>query len=246
MLPYEVQATAAMIAFARIGTAMMFLPGFGEARIPGRHRLALAMILSLGLMPLIPVVPPSQSTLLALLIAREALIGLYIGVGARILFTVTHSLGALIAFVSSFTNALSSGDTTYEGSTVVTSLLTIGGVALIFLTDTHHLMIKGLFVSYEAIPPTWTPLGDMSEQLVKLASKSLYITLMLGAPFVILGILLNLSLGLANRVMPGMPVFFVAGPAIIFLGLWLLTLTHGAIMSQFIDTFAEFFGTLTP
>lgn len=246
LLGFEVQVTAALIAFARIGTAMMFLPGFGEASIPARHRLGLALILSLGLMPALPVVPPSQPSLLALLLAREALIGLYIGAGARILFATLHALGGLVAFVSSFSNALAAGDTTYEGSTVITSLFTISALALLFVTDAHHIMIRGLFASYEAIPAGWAPLGDLAEQLVKLASKSFYIMAFLGAPFFVLAILWNLSLGLANRVMPAMPVFFVAGPAIMILGLTLLMLTQASIFTLFIDRFAEFFGTLTP
>lgn len=246
MLGFEGQVTAAMIAFARIGTAMMFLPGFGEVSVPGRHRLALAMILSLALMPALPIVPPAEVGLLALLLAREALIGLYIGAGARILFATLHALGGMIAFVSSFSNALASGDTGYEGSTVITSLFTISAVALLFLTDTHHLMIRGLFASYDALPATWMPLGDLAEQIVKLLSKSFYIMAFLGAPFFVLAILLNLSLGLANRVMPAMPVFFVAGPAIMILGLGLLMLTQASIFSLFLDRFAEFFGTLTP
>lgn len=241
---YQTQITAVLIAFARIGTALMFMPGFGEMRIPGRHRLALGMILSLGLMPAIPVTPPDQGITLALLLAREALIGLYIGVGARIVFSALQALGAVISNVSSLSNALAAGDTGYEGSTAVTSLLTMAGVALIFVTDTHHIMLRGLFASYEVIPAGWLPLGDLAGQIARLATRSLYIAALIGAPFFVLAILLNLGLGLANRVMQGMPVFFVAGPAMIFLGLGLLLLAAPAMLMQFSAIFADFFTTL--
>lgn len=244
MLGYEVTVTAALIAFARIGTALMFLPGFGEMRVPMMHRIALGMILSLGLLPAMPVVPPEGTVLLTLLLAREALIGLYIGLGARILFAALHSLGAIMSNASSLSNTLAAGDTTYEGSTAISSLLMMSGVALIFITDTHHLMLRGLFASYDALPATWVPLGDLAEQTVKLAAKSLYIAVLLGAPFHVMGILLNLALGLANRVMPAMPVFFVAGPAMIALGILLLYVSYPAISQQFTLIFAEFFLTL--
>lgn len=237
----QAQVTAALIAFARIGTAMMFLPGFGEMRVPGRHRLGLAMILSLAMMPAIPVVLPDTTATLALLLAREALVGLYLGAGARILFSALQSLGALIANVSSLSNALAAGDTGYEGSTAITSLLTVTGIALIFATDTHHLMLRGLFASYDVLPAGWLPLGDLAGQIARLATRSFYIAALIGAPFFVLAVLLNLGLGLANRVMPQMPVFFVAGPLMIVLGLGLLMLAAPAILTQFSASFAEFF-----
>ncbi len=36
------------LVFARIGAAMVFMPGFGEALIPARHRLVAAFVISLG------------------------------------------------------------------------------------------------------------------------------------------------------------------------------------------------------
>lgn len=242
----EWSVVSVLIAFARIGTALMFLPGFGEARVPARHRIGFGLLLALALRPLIPVTLPETPVLLTLLLVREALVGLYIGAGARVLFAALHSLGALIAGVASLSNALAAGDPTYEGSSTIASLLTVAGVALIFLTDTHHLMLRGLMMSYEALPPAWLPLGDMAEQMVKLASKSLYLALLIGAPFYVLGILFNLGLGLANRVMPAMPVFFVAGPATVMLGLGLLYFTQAAQLSAFVDLFAGFFLSLKP
>ena len=238
---FQTQVTAVLIAFARIGTALMFLPGLGEMRIPARHRLALGVILSLGLIPAIPVTPPDQTAQLALLLAREGLIGLYIGVGARILFSALQALGAFIANVTSLSSALAAGDTGYEGSTAITSLLTMAGIALLFATDAHHLMLRGLFHSYELIPPGWLPLGDLAGQVARLVARSFYIAALMGAPFFLLAVLLNLGLGLANRVMPSMPVFFVAGPVNIALGLGLLMLIAPAILVWFSDDFGSFF-----
>lgn len=245
-LGFEAQITAALIVFARLGTALMFLPGFGEVSIPRQHRLALGMILSLGLIAAVPVTLPETPALLALLLAREALVGLYIGVSARILFISLHYLGGMISFVSSLSNAMAQGNTGYEGSTVITSFLLTTGVALIFVTDSHHIMLRGLFASYQVMPAAWVPLGDLAGQMVKMAVKSLYIATLLGAPFFVLGVVLNAALGVANRVMPAMPIFMVAGPLIIMLGIGLLLLVQEPLLRHFTTTFAEFFLTLTP
>ena len=219
----------------------MFLPGFGELRIPGRHRLALGMLLAIAMAPMVPIVLPDQSIVLTVLLAKEALVGLYLGVGARILFAALHSLGAIVAQASSLSNALAAGDTSYEGSTTITSLLTVAGGALIFLTDVPHLMLRGLWASYEVMPAALVPLGDLAGAIARLAARSLYIAATLAAPFHVLAILLNLGLGLANRVMPAMPVFMVLGPLLILAGLGLFFYAQSAIFAHFITLFADFF-----
>jgi flagellar biosynthetic protein FliR len=118
--------------------------------------------------------------------------------------------------------------------------------ALIFLTDSHHLMLRGLAHSYDLLAAGWLPLGDLAGQMVQLAVKSLGVAALLGAPFFVFGVLYNLARGVANRVMPALPVFFVAGPATILVGLWLLWLSSEAILRNFADLFAAFFLTLTP
>lgn len=238
---FQLEVTTTLVAFARIGTALMFLPGFGEMRVPGRHRLALGLILAMAMAPLVPMVLPDKPVVLALLLGKEALIGLYLGLGGRILFAALHVLGTIVAQVSSLSNAMAAGDSSYEGSTAISSLLTVAGVALVFLTDLHHLMLRGLWASYEVMPPAWVPLGDLAEAVVKLAARSLYIAALLAAPFHIMAVVLNLGLGLANRVMPAMPVFMVLGPVLVMMGLFLFMLAQPALLSQFFDLFAEFF-----
>jgi len=49
----------ALLIFARIGTAMMLLPGFGEVYVPQRYRLLFALIFSALLLPILaPILPP--------------------------------------------------------------------------------------------------------------------------------------------------------------------------------------------
>jgi flagellar biosynthesis protein FliR len=47
------QAFAVLMVFARIGAALMFLPGFGEASVAPRVRLMIALALSIVLTPLL-------------------------------------------------------------------------------------------------------------------------------------------------------------------------------------------------
>ena len=202
------------VVFARIGTAMMFMPGFGEVQIPVRPRLSMAVLVSLSLLPLTPVssaLPDSPVAAVALL-ATEVTVGLWIGLSARILLSALQFAGFQAGQVSGLANAFGPVFGSFEGATMVATVLLMGAVTLIFVTDTHHLIIRALLSSYQVFPPGQIILGDLTNQILKVASHSLYIGTAIAAPFFVMGVILNLGMGLANRMMPQLPVFFVAAP----------------------------------
>jgi flagellar biosynthesis protein FliR len=236
----------AALAFARVGTALLMLPGFGDTQIPPRIRIALGLVLTLALMPALPLPdPPAQVTALALLIGGEALIGVFIGTGARVLLSAMHLLGAQIGMVAGISNAFAPGVANSEGATAIGGLLTVAAIALIFATDMHHLMITALLRSYAVLPPGQLPVGEMAEQIARLGASAFRISTSLAAPFLIVSVLMNLGLGLANRVMPTMQVFFVAAPGMILAGLVLLTLAVPAILDLMTREMADWLFGLT-
>lgn len=84
--------TAALV-FARIGTAVVLLPGFGESQVPSRFKIGLGLAISLGMMPaLANPVPPASTVMLALMLGLEVLVGVFIGLGAKLLMAALHTL----------------------------------------------------------------------------------------------------------------------------------------------------------
>ena len=87
------------LIFARIGTAVLLIPGFGETQIPPRFKISLGIALSLALMPALPILEaPDITTAFVLLLALEALVGVFIGIGPRQSMAADQILGALIGF----------------------------------------------------------------------------------------------------------------------------------------------------
>tara|TARA_R110000796_G_scaffold62218_3_gene143554 strand:- start:1802 stop:2557 length:756 start_codon:yes stop_codon:yes gene_type:complete len=229
------------VVFARIGTAMMFMPGFGEVQIPVRPRLSMAVLVSLSLLPLTPVssaLPDSPVAAVALL-ATEVTVGLWIGLSARILLSALQFAGFQAGQVSGLANAFGPVFGSFEGATMVATVLLMGAVTLIFVTDTHHLIIRALLSSYQVFPPGQIILGDLTNQILKVASHSLYIGTAIAAPFFVMGVILNLGMGLANRMMPQLPVFFVAAPLLIGAGLLILAIATPAMLDYFLEQFQE-------
>jgi flagellar biosynthetic protein FliR len=108
------------------------------------------------------------------------------------------------------------------------------GVALIFATDMHHLVIEAMNDSYAIFKPGEMPLtGDVAQHITQVISTAFRIGIQLAAPFIAFGLLFNLGLGVLSRLMPQMQVFFIGLPLSILLGLMLLVLTLGALMGMF-------------
>lgn len=80
-----------MMIFARLGSAIVLLPGFGEVTVPARVRLIIALTVSFVVFPIVsPAVPPTPPILaeLFLLLGGEILIGLAMGAIARLLLSM--------------------------------------------------------------------------------------------------------------------------------------------------------------
>ena len=66
----------------------------------------------------------------------------------------------------------------------------------------------------------------------------------IAAPFIIVGLLFSLGVGLVNRLMPQVQVFFIAMPMQIVLGFVVLMLTVSAGMMWFLGAFETELRTL--
>ena len=80
-------AAAFMLAFARVGAMVMLLPGLGEANIPVRVKLGIALLLTLIILPLHRSayhVDMNSMTSLLVLMLQEIIIGVVLGATARV------------------------------------------------------------------------------------------------------------------------------------------------------------------
>ena len=243
------QVLGVALVFARLGAALMFMPGFGESAVPMRVRLLFALVLSVALQPATPavdgLVAATAPVLMLPLLGIETAIGLWIGLTARILMSALQFAGFQIGIVMGLSNAFAPGLGSFEGSTMLASGLLMAGVALIFATELHHLIIGALLLSYDVFPVGFAPTGDLAAQIAAAAAASFRIGLSISAPFLVVGLLLNLGLGLANRMMPTLPVFFVAVPVLIAAGFVVLVASGPTLFEGFLAAFARWLATLT-
>src|SRR3546814_2962449 len=141
-----------MLVFARIGSAITLLPGFGEAYVPQRVRLGLALMLSLIVTPLVgegmPAMPASMWALL-LLVGTEVVIGLLFGTVARLLLVGLQIAGMIVAFQTSLASAIINDPASAQQGSIIGNFFIAMGVLLIFITNMHHMLLAGLVDSYK-------------------------------------------------------------------------------------------------
>lgn len=241
---------AALLIFARIGSAMMLLPGFGEVYVPQRFRLLLAIIISALLLPilapLLPALPPSPSELL-IVFGAELGIGLFIGTLTRLVLAGLETAGQVVSFQTGLSNAVIFNPLQATQSAVPSALYGALGVLLIFLTDLHHLMLRGLVDSYMIFTPgKLPPIEDLSQTVAHAAAGSFRLALEMAAPFVVLGTAFFVCLGLIGRLVPQFQILFVTQPLQIMGGLLLFGLVIAAGMGWFLDAFVQQFNVIVP
>jgi flagellar biosynthetic protein FliR len=241
---------AALLIFARIGSAMMLLPGFGEIYVPQRYRLLLAMILSVLMLPilapLLPALPSSPSELL-LLLGAEVAVGLFIGTLTRFVLAGLETAGHVVSIQTGLSNAVIFNPMQATQSAIPSALYAALGVLLIFLTDMHHLMLRGLLDSYMIFTPgKLPPIEDLSQTIAHAAAGSFRLALEMAAPFIVLGTVFFVALGLIGRLVPQLQVLFVSQPLQIMGGLLLFGIVIAAGMGWFLDAFVQQFNVIVP
>lgn len=220
---------AFLLLFTRIGAAIMVLPGYGDSSVSPQIRLLLALLVTALVTPVLsPDLPPLPSMPIALfvLVVGELVIGLFLGLIARLLLSAIDVAGMVISFQLSLANAFMFNPTMAAQGSLVGAFLSLLAVLLLFVTDLHHLMLIAVIDSYSLfVPGEMPPMGDAAAMVARLVAESFRIGVQIAAPFLVFGLIFYLGLGVLARLMPQVQVFFVGIPIQIMLGLVVLALT---------------------
>ena len=243
-------AAAFMLAFARVGTMVMLLPGVGEMSVPSRVRLTMALVLTAILLPAHQkayAVDLKAFGPVMVMLFQELIIGAVLGLTARLAISALQVAGSVVAQQLGLGFVTAVDPTQNQQGLLVGNFLTVLGITLIFATDLHHLVIAGLNDSYTIFAPGEMPIvGDVAKHITQIIATSFKIGIQLAAPFLVFGLLFNLGLGVLSRLMPQMQVFFIGLPLSILLGFLLLVLVIGAMMGTFTGYLEGILNSLAP
>jgi len=229
ILPQQAVITA-MLIFARIGSCLMVMPGFANARVPMKIRLFLALALTLALFPLLEQYLHEASQIsrldrLVVTMVAEMLIGASLGLVAQALFWGLQFIGNVIAMLMGFSGQPGLGLLESRPEAPIANIIALMALAVFFALDMHVQIFGALLASYQILSPApniqpQAALIDLVDSL-QLAFSML---LRMVAPFLLYAILVNFAAGLINKLTPNIPVYFISLPFVLAGGLALLCL----------------------
>jgi flagellar biosynthetic protein FliR len=243
-------AATFMLVFARVGSMMMLMPGFGESNIPVRIKLAIALLLTLIILPLhrnAYQVDLTSISALGVLMVHEIVIGIVLGATARVTLSALAVAGSVIAQQLGLGFVTAVDPTQGQQGVLIGNFLSILGMTLLFATDSHHLVIAALNESYRIFSPGEVmPSGDVAALATRAFATAFKIGLQLSAPFLVFGLVFNIGLGVLARLMPAMQVYFVGVPLSIMIGFLIFAFVLTGMMATYLNYFIGVMHELTP
>lgn len=225
-----------MIVFARVGSAIVVLPGIGSAMIPARIRLAVAVCLAAVIAPIGIETKEQISTLL---IISEAAIGVFFGLLIRLLAMALQLAGAIAAQSSSLSQIFG-GAAGVDPQPAIGHVLSLGGVSLAMGMGLP-LYVVGYFAQSYVLLPVGAFLSAQTVAEIGLGRvvDMFELGFALAMPFVVASLLYNVTLGFINKAMPQLMVSFVGAPAITLGGLGLLAIAAPFLLSHWMSAFLD-------
>ena len=238
-------AFQAMLLFARLGAAVLLLPGLGELDVPPTVRLALGLALVALLGPLLgPGLPglPEQPAELLRLVLLEIVVGLWLGLLARLVSMALVQAGQIVALMMGMASPLQPDAVLGGQGTATGRLFGLLAAVLVLESGLWGLPLRALAESYALLPPgqPWAP-GAGAEALAGAVAGSFALALRLAGPLVLAAVLGNLALGLLSRLAPQVPAFLVAAPGQVLAGLLLLALLLPPLLAAWLATARDAF-----
>jgi flagellar biosynthesis protein FliR len=227
-------APAFALVLARVGAAMMLLPGLGENAAPAMVRAGLALSLTILLLPEVrPLTPPipDAGAAMALMVAGEVVTGLWFGWVARMIALALPIGAQFIAYLIGLSSVLQSDAELGSQTTALGKLFELAAPLLILVSGLYVLPVRALDGLFVLMPPGhMLPASDGAQVALQSVATAFSLAVQLASPFVVAGIVWNFAIGQIARVGGRLQIYFVAMPAQIMGGLALLALTGSTIL----------------
>lgn len=231
------------LIFCRVGSCLMLLPGYSSVNIPSQIRLFIAVALSFAISPMLlpdimPVVRPADDSMRLTLVVGEILNGAMIGLLGRVFILALQFMANFMAFAVGMGQGFGAPLDEAEPVPSLVSLITLTATVMIFSLNLHAEIVGALVASYMTLPVAlgFSPRAGLMA-LTDNLDETFRLTLRIASPFVVYAVVVNLAIGLANKLTPQVPVYFISLPFVLMGGLFLLGYTVGDFFTEFADAF---------
>ncbi|MBA2174097.1 flagellar type III secretion system protein FliR [Halobacillus locisalis] len=216
-----------LLVFIRVTSFFVTLPVFSYRNVPTKHKVGFSFFLALIMYFTIPMPEISVDSNYLMLLFKEAAVGIAVGLLAYIILGAIQIAGGFIDFQMGFAIANVIDPQTGAQSPLIGQYLYMITLLFILAVNGHHLMIDGVFYSYELIPiDHFLPLQDEGwiYFIIDSFNQMFIIAFLMAIPIVGCLFLVDIALGIIARTVPQLNVFVVGLPLKIFVGLSVLVI----------------------
>lgn len=238
------QFPAFLLIFVRVTSFFLLMPFFSYRTFPAQFKVGLGFFLSLLIYLSMDVPILEIDSTYYLLILKEVLVGLLIGLIASIMMSAIQTAGGFIDFQMGFAIANVIDPQTGAQSPLIGQYLYIISLFFLLMVNGHHLILDGIYYSYQFIPleQGWLPLGSagVAEYVLHAFNTMFMIALQMALPIVGSLFLVDVALGILARTFPQLNIFVVGIPVKIAVSFSLLLIVIGTMMV----VVSKLFGTM--
>lgn len=223
-----------LLVFIRVLSFFLVIPIFSYRTIPARMKIGLALYLAYVIVFTIDTDPIEFDMVYILLVIKEAVAGIALGLIGYIILSAVQIAGGFIDFQMGFAIANVIDPQTGAQSPILGQYLYIFAFLFLLSVNGHHLLIDGIYHSYQFIPIDQPFLHFSDENTVKLIGKAFSAMFIIGfqmsIPVVASLFLIDVALGIVARTVPQMNIFVVGFPVKILAGIIILFIVMGTMI----------------
>jgi len=218
-------------------------PFYGMRGVPNQVKIGLSFFVSVLLFPMTqPHEPLAYSTVwgYAMIVAKEALTGLFIGYGVSICTSIVSFAGRIIDMETGLSMANLMDPTTREMSSMTGVFYQYAVTLILMISGMHRYLLTALAETYTLIPVNGAVFhtDKLMETMLTFLKNYISIGFRICLPVFAVMLLLNAVLGIMAKVAPQMNMFAVGLQLKVLVGLCVIFITVGMLpgIADFIYT----------
>jgi len=210
---FESLLEAMTLVAVRISGLMIFAPIFSSSAIPPRVKAAFVLAVSYLVAPVVAAFPGARAELGLLAVLGELSVGLLLGLTLSLLFEALAFTGQVLGFQFSFSLVNLMDPNAPVETPLMGQMFGLLGTLVVLGSGLHRTLLAALFRTFAAAPVgtvTLDPRAGLA--LVPMAGGIFSAALQLSAPVLAATMLAELSVALAGRLSPQLPVMAFTVP----------------------------------
>ncbi|AEB23960.1 MULTISPECIES: flagellar biosynthetic protein FliR [Bacillus] len=208
---------AFLLVFIRISAFFVTVPVFGHRNLPAVHRIGFAFFLSVicfSTLKHAPAIDIGEQYML--LVIKEAVVGLSLGLIAFMMMAAIQIAGSFIDFQMGFSIANVIDPQSGTQSPLIGQFVYTLALLFMLSVNAHYLLLDGIYYSFQYIPldQAFPSFGNdrFGLFIAKSFNAMFIIAFQMSAPVVASLFLVDLALGIVARTVPQLNVFVVGLP----------------------------------